>query len=227
MPHRAKHYAMPRLLTIMRPAAPAATLVALVYVGALLTGCTAAASTTWNEDSVHGPWRTVYTGYGQVSAANQLITLSPRAARTPTVTHAALVTTTTSATDTQATVALRTTEQLRTPQPNPWEVGWVLWNYTDDAHFYYIALKPNGWEIGKEDPAYPGNQRYLATGTQPFPAQQWHEVTIHQIGATLTVSADGAPLATVTDTERPYTSGHLGLYTEDAAVDFNPIHIPS
>ncbi len=51
--------------------------------------------------------------------------------------------------------------------PNAWEVGWILWHYTDDTHFYSFTLQTNGWVLGKEDPSYPGTQRFLATGSSP------------------------------------------------------------
>jgi hypothetical protein len=169
----------------------------------------------------------IYTGYGHVVESDGVITLSPRAAREPSVTHAALVATTAVAGAVfTTTIATRTTQQLRLPHPNPWEVGWVLWNYTDDEHFYYVALKPNGWEVGKEDPAYPGAQRFLVTGTKAFPLDRWHEVTIRQSGTTFVVVANGETLATFTDKERPYTGGHVGLYTEDATVEFRPVVVP-
>jgi hypothetical protein len=112
------------------------------------------------------------------------------------------------------TANILTRHQLRTPVPNPWEVAWVLWHYTDDTHFYYLALKPNGWELGKEDPAYPGAQRYLATGSdRKFPIGSWYSTTIVQRGAVITF----------TDGQRPYRSGHAGLYNEDADVRFDRI----
>ena len=67
-------------------------------------------------------------------------------------------------TDIDMTTTLGTVRQVRNGPANPWEVAWLLWHYTDDQHFYSIVLKPNGWELGKEDPAYPGAQRFLATG---------------------------------------------------------------
>ena len=80
-----------------------------------------------------------------------------------------------------------TTAQLRnkdntppTPQnpdsrPNPWEVGWLLWCFSPDPthpydpsptsnsnfRFYALTLKPNGWEVSKQDPSYKGGQRFL------------------------------------------------------------------
>lgn len=88
-----------------------------------------------------------------------------------------------------------TTAQLRnkdntppTPQnpdskPNPWEVGWLLWCFSPDPthpydpsptsnsnfRFYALCLKPNGWEVSKQDPSYKGGQRFLKSNTDTDP----------------------------------------------------------
>lgn len=88
-----------------------------------------------------------------------------------------------------------TTQQLRnkdntppTPQnpdshPNPWEVGWLLWCFSPDPthpydpsptsnsnfRFYALCLKPNGWEVSKQDPSYKGGQRFLKSNTDADP----------------------------------------------------------
>ena len=88
-----------------------------------------------------------------------------------------------------------TTEQLRnkdnTPptkdnpdsKPNPWEVGWLLWCFSPDPthpydpsptsnsnfRFYALCLKPNGWEVSKQDPSYKGGQRFLKSNTDVDP----------------------------------------------------------
>src|SRR5207237_8636330 len=112
---------------------------------------------------------------------------------------------------------VRTVDQLRSWTPNPWEVGWVLCHFGDNTHFYYLALKPNGWELGKEDPAYPGAQRFIGGDSSPtFAVGSWHMVRIRQSGATMTISADGATLGSVTDNQRPYVSGAIGLSSEAA-----------
>ena len=85
-----------------------------------------------------------------------------------------------------------TTAQLRSPdntpptpqnpdsKPNPWEVGWLLWCFSPDPthpydpsptsnsnfRFYALTLKPNGWEVSKQDPSYKGGQRFLKSNTQ-------------------------------------------------------------
>lgn len=174
---------------------------------------------------MHGPWRVVYNGYGSVVGDQSTIVLEPRPPDRPEVTHAALVAQD-APTDLEATAVMRTERQLRAPGPNTWEVGWVLWRYRDTDHFYAVALKPNGWELTKQDPAYPGDQRFLSTGSEPtFPVGLAHEVTIRQRGDTMTVSANGVHLTTFTDTERPYADGGFALYTEDARVAFSNVRL--
>jgi hypothetical protein len=172
-------------------------------------------------------WRVAYNGYGQVvqTAGSGVISIAliPSRATSPADTHAALVLSQRSWRDLTAEIRVRTNRQLRSPHPNPWEVGWILWHYLSDQHFYYVALKPNGWELGKEDPAYPGNQRFLATGADPvFATDRWYTVTIQQRRDVITVTVDGDRLVRFTDDERPYQFGRVGLYTEDSSSTFEP-----
>ena len=184
------------------------------------------AGQVWREGTRHGKWRAAFDGFGHIRIAvdgsNVLEERPARAARTG-ETHAALVTSVPKFGDLDLTVRSRTTEQLRA-SPNPWEVAWVLWRFVENRRFYYLILKPNGWELGKADPAYPGAQRFLATGSTPtFAVGPWHTARIRHVGSTVTVWGDGQQLTQFTDHERPYASGVLGLYTEDAEVHFDDI----
>jgi hypothetical protein len=156
-----------------------------------------------------------------------VLSLAPQAATSPSATHASLVRSASTFSDFDATVQVRTVQQLRSGSaPNPWEVGWVLWHYSDNTHFYSFIAKPNGWELGKEDPAYPGAQRFLAAGSAPtFPVGAWNTVRIRQVGTSMTVWVNGTQVAGFTDTERPYAGGALGLYTEDAVVHFDNVDL--
>ena len=173
-------------------------------------------------------WHTAYTGYGKVvigTGKMPRITLRPRAPAARS-THAALVLSGRIFGDVAMDVRVRTVSQLRTPRPNPWETGWLLWHFKSRRHFYYLALKPDGWELGKEDPAYPGGQRYLATGSSPqFPVGRWYTVTVRQRGAAIEAAVDGRTLVRFTDRKHPYLSGRVGLYCEDAATVFRPLSI--
>ncbi|MFJ3301708.1 family 16 glycoside hydrolase [Streptomyces sp. NPDC086549] len=214
-----------RLLTTL---ALALTLAALLSVA--VSQCRGAHSPPpkpWIDGSTHGRWLSVFNGHGTNVGDDASLSLSPRAAEDRGTTHAGLVVSTASYTDVRYEARMRTVKQLRDPDPNPWEVPWLVWAYTDPEHFYYITLKPNGWELGKRDPAYPGGQRFLATGRTKYPVGDWYGVRVEQRGAVLAVSVDGKPLVTFTDTERPYNQGKVGAYTEDATVKFEDLKASS
>mgnify|MGYP000185415742 CR=1 FL=1 len=186
----------------------------------------------WEEGAVLGGWLNEFDGYGSVAVrevdGSPALTAVPARADDPGMTHAALIRTTAEFGDTlDLQVRATTLAQVRTgSDPNPWETAWVAWSYTDAEHFYYVALKTNGWELGKRDPAYPGGQRFLADGRDvTFPVGTAAEVEILQDGAEMTVIVDGVALTTFEDTERPYLAGAVGLYTEDAAVAFDDVVI--
>jgi hypothetical protein len=181
----------------------------------------------WLDGSTHGRWLSVFNGHGTNVGDDDSLSLSPEAAEDPGTTHAALVVSTAFYTDVRYEARMRAVRQLRAPKPHPWEVPWMVWAYTDPGHFYYITLKPNGWELGKRDPAYPGGQRFLATGRTAYPVGDWYDVRVEQRGPVLAVSVGGKPLVTFTDKERPYLRGNVGAYTEDATVRFEGLEASS
>lgn len=212
--------------TVATPAGAATT--TLSWQVALRSSFTAVpAGVLWRDGQTYGAWRSDFNGYGATKVRvldQRVLSQRPKAATRPSQTHASLVTTRRRFGTIDVSAQLRTVRQLRTgSRPNPWEVAWVLWNYRDNVHFYYLVLKPNGWELGKEDPAYPGAQRFLATGSGSFPVGRWHGVRIRQVGNVITVWADGVRLTRFRDTERPYLTGRVGLYNEDAEVHFRRI----
>jgi len=197
---------------------------ALTAVLLALTGCDAAQTPQLGPGQA---WHIAFDGYGHISTRSRggaiRLTLTPARAQAPTSTHAALVLSASRWRDFTAEIGVRTNRQLRRPHPNPWEVGWILWHYVNDQHFYYVILKPNGWELGKEDPRYPGHQRFLATGTSPvFPLARWYTVRVQQHGNVIGVSVDGRRLVRFADTRHPYLAGLVGLYVEDASATFQP-----
>lgn len=200
-------------------------LVPLVLGSATLTGCTAVEQ--WQQGEVHGPWTVRYDGYGTVEAEQDAVILEPKSAADHEITHGGLVHTTAQCTDPSFAVTVATQAQVREGEPNPWEVAWVLWDFVDDTHFYAIALKPNGWELTKQDTAYPGNQRFLATGDQPtFPIRTEYRVEVHREGPRMQVHVDGRPLVEFVDEDSPYLGGGVALYTEDARVRFSDVDLP-
>ncbi len=162
---------------------------------------------------------------GSTPISHDYLVLSPKASTSPNETHATMVVSRASFTNVRFSGGVQTIKQLRTGSaPNPWETAWVVFGYTDDLHYYYLAFKTNGWELGKVDPAYPGAQRYLADTSSPsFSVGSQHWFNIQQDNSVISVSIDGKPIATFTDYERPYLSGKIGFYTEDATVAFDNV----
>jgi hypothetical protein len=198
----------------------------VLLLAALAAGVPDGDNRPWPDGSRHGPWKAVFNGYGEVRPDGGALLLSPKAPAAEENTHAALVVTDRSYGDVAISVRLKTERQLRRPNPRAWEVGWVLWHYTGAGRFYALALKPTGWELSKQDPRYPGGQRFLASGRTPvFPVGSWHRIGIVQVGDQIDVAADGHHLARYTDRSAPYRVGALGLYTEDARVRFTDVQI--
>jgi len=187
----------------------------------------------WPDGTRHGRWLAVFDGFGTTtstgSGAKQAITLSPKQTGGKHETHSALVVTTTKYRDFVVTARVRTQRQLRqgvAGAPNPWEVGWIVWHYRSNEEFYALTLGPSGWVLSKQDPRYPGGQRFLVTGKSPrFAVGRTHTVGVVQLGNHITVSGDGRLLAQFVDDEHPYSSGAFGLYTEDSRVRFDRIKI--
>ncbi len=187
------------------------------------------APSRWSDGSVHGNMKSVFDGYGSVGVVksdSKVLELKPRRSTSSSETSSSLVTSKKTFGDIDYRVRAKTVKQLRSGTPNPWETAWVVWHYRDNTHFYYLSLKTNGWELGKEDPHYPGAQRFLKTGSSPkFPVGHWNSVEVRQVGATMRVYVDGHRLASYTDRHHPYLSGSVGMYTEDAKVFYDNVSV--
>jgi hypothetical protein len=188
--------------------------------------------TPWQDSSTHGTWYDQFGSYGTVevtaaASGGDVLSLSPEVSTSASQTESALVTSVPTFANMDETVVATTVAQLRQGSPpNSWEVAWVLWHYTDNTHFYSLNLKPNGWELGKEDPAYPGAQRFLATGSTPvFPTGVPYTVRVVQVQGQMVVYVNGISLTSFTDTQTPYLSGSVGLYCEDSHVTFGNVMI--
>lgn len=177
-----------------------------------------------------GAWTVESTGFGCVKSAGEggERWLEARTRRTsdPAKTHAFLLTGPSAAAPFSLSVRVLTVERTRGGSaPNSWESAWLAWSFTDRRHFYYFAAKSGGWELGKRDPAYPGGQRFLATGSSPsFPTGRWAAVRVVQGGeGRIQVHVDGALVADFVDGERPYLSGKVALYGEDCVARFDDV----
>jgi hypothetical protein len=193
------------------------------------TGSDSPHTSRWRVGEQRGSWIADFDGYGtigvEVTDLGRAIALAPLPSVTESETHAALVTSERVFGDVEFEVRVLTRRQLRRPKPNQWEVAWVLWDYTDNTHFSYVALKPNGWEIGQATPDGEGNQRIVATGDKPrFATGHWHTVRVRRVGQRTTLWADGRRVTSVTD-PGAYGSGRIGLYTEDADTLFGAVRV--
>jgi hypothetical protein len=179
----------------------------------------------WRERSVYGSWYTRYAGFGSIEivpTAPRALELLPAASKDAEASHSALITTHESFGNLLLTATINTVKQLRRPKPNYWEVGWLIWHYSDDRRFYYLILKPNGWELGKKV-ADASDQHFLLAGVTPTFPLGAHTVQVLQIGPTIQVVGDGQLLGTFVDRDDPYLTGGIGLYAEDAQVRFSAI----
>lgn len=184
-------------------------------------------ATTLTDGDSAGAWRVVFAGYGSVRATDSAMNLRPARADHSNRTHASLVVGNGHENAGRVRARVTLNEQLRIGAPaNAWEAGWVVIRYGDRKHFYYAACKTNGWELGKRDPAYPGGQRFLATGDD-ICARRGSPSTIVLTakGNRLRLKIAGATVATVVDSQRPYRSGTAGMYSEDADVTFDRISV--
>ena len=206
-------------------------------VAAALVCATVGAGLAWSavagQGTGNGQWLTVFTGYGHTevtgTGAAQTITTAPSTTRSRRATHAALVVSRGHDADFVATLRVQTVRQLRrgaAGRPHPWEVGWVVWHYTSEHSFYALTLEPTGWLLSKQDPAYRGGERFLASGRTPqFRVGVPHRVGIVQIGDQITVSGDGHLLTRFTDTRQAYLRGSFGAYSEDSDARFWDIRV--
>ncbi|WP_219975906.1 family 16 glycoside hydrolase [Rubrobacter xylanophilus] len=186
----------------------------------------------WPEGSLQEGWRVVYNGYGEVGVTRWGRHYQwPAVATAAAETHASLVVSRRKFSGVDLTLRQKTVRHLRRgSEPNPWEVAWVLWGYRSDTRFYYFILKPNGIELGKAHPGYPGAQRFLYTASSPrLSLGEWNRIRVRQVGRTIDVWVDGVLVVDrFVDTpgpagDGPYLEGSVGMYTEDAHTLFDDV----
>jgi hypothetical protein len=185
--------------------------------------------TIWSDGQTKNTWTDQWNGYGTAQTTadstvkKYVAALEPEVPTSPSQTHSTLLTTQSSYTSPTFTVPVRTVQQLRHGSPpNPWEVGWVLWDFkpTTDS-FYGLVLKPNGWELVKEAK---GAESFIATGSaRTFPIGNWYRVTVAQLGSQISVSVNGHQLVSAND--GAFTTGAIGLYCEDSLAHFGNVTV--
>jgi hypothetical protein len=198
--------------------------------------------------SPNGKWKAIYSGFGSMGVANSTNTTpnntnnyffeQPKASVYYNETRASLATTTKAFSDFQMKLDMKTVMQLRqNTAPNPWETAWIFWHWTDNFHYYALVLKTNGFQIEKKDNNNHNDSAeiYLIDVSHPkVKLGQWQTITIRHEGSRsgtphIQVWVDGVKAADFVDNETlnsyKMSSGYLGLYTEDAKVNFDNVSL--
>ncbi len=200
-----------------------------------------------NQTSPNGKWLNKYNGFGESGtitvmtplapyyANNTVFYEKPKASTSVNETHAALTLTTQTYEDVEIQLKVKTSEQLRqNSTPNPWEVAWVMWRFQDDWHHYYFIFKPNGVELGKKQNENQAEEQiFLYTANEPqLKINEWSTWHIKMSGNHIEIwlkMPDGSWQTFVDyyDNEPIVGPGNIGLYTEDAHVQFDDVYITS
>jgi hypothetical protein len=200
---------------------------------------------TDNQTSPNGKWFNKYSGFGTsgtVTIGSSSLTSSdnntvfyekPKTSTGPNETHAALTLTTQVYEDLEIYIKVKTKQQLRQNfTPNPWEVAWLMWRYQDDWHHYYFILKPNGVELGKKQNENQAEaQIFLYTTNEPrLKINEWNTWYLKMLGNHIEIwlkMADDSWQRVVNyyDDDPIIGEGKIGLYTEDANVQFDDVYI--
>jgi hypothetical protein len=200
-----------------------------------------------NQTSPNGKWYSKYNGFGASGTIpvtplttvadnnNTVFYEEPKTSTSPNETHAALTLTTEAYEDVEMQLKVKTNEQLRqNSTPNPWEVAWIMWRFQDDWHHYYFIFKPNGVELGKKQNENQAEEQiFLYTANEPqLKINEWNTWRIKMSGNHIEIwlkVADGSWLTVVDyhDDTPIVGPGNIGLYTEDAHVQFDDVYITS
>lgn len=183
---------------------------------------TASTDTTGIIPLASGYWTTIYDGYGSVTYdPTNGIVLKPKAATSPTETHAALaLANNLTPRNFRLSITATVEQQLRlNSPPNPWETFWIFFNYNQTSggkKTNYFLLKPNGVELGTAYDAV--GQTFLQTGSASATAiGASNTYDIEKVGNHVTVSINGQKVTDYTGAVYD-VPGSIGLYSEDAQV---------
>jgi hypothetical protein len=212
---------------------------------------------TDNQTSPNGKWFNKYSGLGTSgtvritsssssssltpadnnsnSNSNVVFYEKPKTSTNPNETHAALTLTTQLYEDMDILLKVKTNQQLRqNSTPNPWEVAWIMWRYQDDWHHYYFIFKPNGVELGKkQNDNHAEAQIFLYTANEPkLKINEWNSWYLKMSGNHIEIWLEMADdswqrVVNYYDNEPIMGRGRIGLYTEDAHVQFDDVYIAS
>ena len=190
-----------------------------------------------------GIWQLLWAGGGRATVGGGLLRMAPAAPDAGNPTRSILMTGPESPGTVWLSARLRTVEQLRDPSPNPWESAWLVWAVRQGpsgVEMEYLAVKPNGLELGIVDLTprepgapcawpdlsgclHPGGQRFIATTGDGVPVGEWAEVEVRREAGSCTVLVGGVTAIEVAMPAMP--AGRVGVYSEDAAIEVDEIEL--
>lgn len=149
-------------------------------------------------------------------------------------TRSVLVMSTKKAKDFEVELDIRTISQNRKP-PNNWETAWLLFKTVDDNHSYYVVVKNQGCELGKEDRTLDPTREQIFLQTKSGPSitlGKWAHWKLRILGINIKFWVDNVLVFDVNDSKistklRDSVGNCVCLYCEDAAVEFDNVKVTS
>ncbi len=182
----------------------------------------------WVVGSTMGTWIVENSGGGNVgveNAANKVLFLKPKASISPTESGTALIKSILGLSTVDVSSRVKVVQQLRSSS-TPVGTARIIWHYIDDAHYYYFALKTDGWELGKMEGNNVSGARILSSGSTPqFVPGSWYGIHVTQQQDTMKVYLNDQVITVFTDTQRPYLTGKIALYAKDVYAQFDTVVI--
>lgn len=184
--------------------------------------------TNWGASYFNEKWN----GGGFTSWANSTLTEEPKTASSTTETYSAFqVSTKALRMPYRVRFTMTTNKQLRqNSTPNPWEVAWFAFAYKPDGRFKYLILKPDGYGIELGESLLNDQQNFLWTspfGQDQFPVATTYNVEVRAENNMITMLVNGQTylIYTLSSKDILDLNGALGLYTEDARVQFSNVQV--
>ncbi|VVB55732.1 Uncharacterised protein [uncultured archaeon] len=185
------------------------------------------------DTSLNRKWKCLWNGYGSSgvkkdSTGNNIFFMYSSTSQAPDETNSSLAISTQTFSNFEFVTDVKTVRQLRqNTSPNPWEVSWIMFRFTDLTHYYYFTVKTNGIELGK----YDGGQEVVdqkilyTTETPTVTIGTWSTWKINVVGNHIIVYVDGVKVVDYIDKtmSNQLKSGSIGMYNEDALVNFDNV----
>ncbi len=185
---------------------------------------------TLNEGNIspNKKWKNLWNGYGSSGVNNSVFFMYPSISTNINDTSSNLVISTQSFANFELNIDVKTINQLRqNNQPNPWEVAWIIFRFTDLTHYYYFTVKINGIELGKYDGGQEIiDQKILYTAETPtLTIGTWSTWKINIINNHIIIYVDNIKVIDYVDNtmSNQLKSGSIGMYNEDALTNFSNV----